>query len=63
MLPPASKLYSDLVLLIEGSKFDFKSCVSLRCIQCYLVDMTLDALEINTNFEGKFETLNQKDEV
>ena len=25
--------------------------------------MTLDALEINTNFEDKFETLNQKDEV
>ena len=34
---------SDLVLLIEGSEFAFKSCVHLRCIQCHVNKMTLDA--------------------
>ena len=46
-----------------SSEFVFKSCVYLRCIQCHLVDMTLDAPKINATFEGKFRTLNQKDEV
>ena len=26
---------ADLVLIIEGSEFAFKSCVYLRCIQCH----------------------------
>ena len=53
----------DLVLLIEGAKFAFRSCLYLRCIQCHLVDMTLDAPKKYTTFEGKFGTLNYKDEV
>ena len=48
----------DVVLLMEGSEFDFRSCVYHHCIQSHLVDMTLDAPKINTIFEGKFGTLN-----
>ena len=44
----------DLVLLIEGSEFVFKSCAYLGCIQCHLVEMTLDALK----FKHNFRTLN-----
>ena len=38
-----SDIPTDFVLLIESSEFAFKSRVILRCIQCHLVDMTLDA--------------------
>ena len=48
---------ADLVILIEGSEFAFKRCVYLWCIQCHIVDTTLDAREINTTFDGKFGTL------
>ena len=56
----------DLVLLIEASKFAFKSCLHLRCIQCHPVDLTLNIIGCNarlhrrcgiereTTFEGKF---------
>ena len=50
--------FVNLVLLIESSEFAFKSCVCLRCIQCRLVDVTLDAPKINATFEGKFGTFN-----
>ena len=46
-----------------GFRISFKSCVYLWCIQCQVNEMTLDAPKINTTFEGKFGTLNQKDEV
>ena len=36
-----------LVLLIGGSQFAFISYVFLRCIQCHLVDMTLDTPKMN----------------
>ena len=52
--------WTDLDLLIEGSEVVFRSFVYLRC---HLVDKTLDALKIHANFEGKFGTLNYKDEV
>ena len=45
-------------IFIDGAQFAFKSCIYIRCIQCHLVDMTLDAPKINTTFEGEFETLN-----
>ena len=32
----ASALWTNLVLLIEGSKFALKSCVYIQCIQCHL---------------------------
>ena len=46
-----------IVLLIEGCKFAFKSCVYLRCMQCNVVENTLDAPEINANIEGNVGTL------
>ena len=54
---------SDVVLLIEGSGFAFKSCVYLRCNQCHLVDMTMDATKMKATSEGKVGTLNLKNEV
>ena len=38
---------TDLVLLIEGSEFAFKNCVSLRCIQGHVNYMILDAPKTN----------------
>ena len=32
--------------------------VYLRCSQCHVVEMTLDAPKINAHFESKFGTLN-----
>ena len=49
---------ADLVLLIEGSEFAFKNCVSLRCIQGHVNYMILDAPQIHISFEDKFGTLN-----
>ena len=46
-----SARWSDLGLLIERSEFACKSCVYLlQCIKCHLVDMTLDASQINAAF-------------
>ena len=42
---------TDLFLLIEGSKMAFKRCVFLRCIQCHLVDVTLNTQKTNTTLE------------
>ena len=50
-------LGTDLVLLIEGCKFAFISCVYLWCMQCHVNQMTFDAPTINTTFEDKFGTL------
>ena len=38
--------WPDLVILTEGSKFDFKNC--LWCILCFVVDVTLDAPNTST---------------
>lgn len=51
--------WSDLVRLIEGSEFALTNCGYLRYIHFPLVD----ALKINTTFEGKFRILNEKGEV
>ena len=39
-------LKPEFVLLTEGSEFDFKSCIYLRCIQCHVSLMTLDAPKV-----------------
>ena len=41
-LSTIEEIFADLVILIEGSKFGFKSRVYLRCIQFHqrIVDMT-----------------------
>ena len=36
----------------------FKVALFLRCIQCPLVEITLDASKMNENFEGKLRGLN-----
>ena len=60
---PAS--FPDLVLLIGGSEFAFKSCVVFGAFQfqCNVNEMTIDAPKINGLFKGKFGTFDLKDEV
>ena len=48
----------DLVLFIPGFRISHKKLLFPRCIQCHLVDMTLDAPKKNATFDGKFGTLN-----
>ena len=40
-----------------------KSLVFIGCIKLHVIKITVDAQRSDTNFEGKFGTLNQKDEV
>ena len=53
----------DLVILIEGSDFAFKTWVHLWCIHYHLVDMILIAPTKNTAYECKSSTLDQKVEA
>ena len=52
--------WADLISLIEGSEFAVKRCVYLRCIQCHIKMMTLDAPKMKATFEGICGTLNQR---
>ena len=62
-LLPFVKRPTDLVLLIEGSEFDIKSCVILHRIQCHASWMTADAQKMNSTLEGKCGNHNWKVEV
>ena len=44
-----------LVLLNDGSKFALKGCVHFWCIQCHLVNITLNAQKINKTFKENLE--------
>ena len=48
-------LSTELIQLIEVSETTFKSCVYLRCIQCHLVDMTLNAPMTNRASESSIK--------
>ena len=44
-----TSVLSNLILLIDGSKFTFKSCIYLWCVQCHLVGLTLDTPKMDAN--------------
>ena len=50
-----SKMLRPLPIVIEGSEFAFKSFASLRCIECHLVEMMLDALKIHEALKANLE--------